>query len=56
MFDYTLPRKIKNMNHCNTAVTEPVITPWPHNKRWAYSITFDEGLVELHQFSIPILA
>jgi peptidoglycan/xylan/chitin deacetylase (PgdA/CDA1 family) len=46
------------MNHaCHTAVNDtPVITPWPRDKRWAYSITFDEGLVELHRFTIPILA
>jgi peptidoglycan/xylan/chitin deacetylase (PgdA/CDA1 family) len=31
------------------------IAPWPNGKRWAYSITFDEALVELHRFAVPIL-
>lgn len=44
------------MKHCIPLSAEPYITAWPHNKKWAYSITFDEGLVELNQFTIPILA
>jgi hypothetical protein len=30
------------------------ICPWKYGKRWVYSITYDEALVELHQFAIPI--
>ena len=30
--------------------------PWPDDKRWVYSITFDEALSDLHRFAIPILA
>ena len=30
------------------------ICPWKYNKRWVYSITYDEALVDLHRFSIPI--
>ena len=30
------------------------ICPWKYNKRWVYSITYDEALVDLHQFAIPI--
>ena len=30
------------------------ICPWKHNKTWVYSITYDEALVDLHQFAIPI--
>src|SRR5437762_13162671 len=32
------------------------ICPWLNGKRWVYSITFDEALVELHRFAVPILA
>lgn len=32
------------------------IAPWLDGKRWVYSITFDEALVELHRFAVPILA
>lgn len=39
-----------------TDSTLPKIAPWRDGKRWVYSITFDEGLVELHRFAIPILA
>lgn len=31
------------------------ICPWLNDKRWVYSITFDEALVELHRFAVPIL-
>jgi len=31
------------------------IAPWLDGKRWVYSITFDEALVELHRFAVPIL-
>ena len=27
---------------------------WKYNKRWVYSITYDEALFDLHQFAIPI--
>ena len=30
------------------------ICPWKYGKRWVYSITYDEALVELHRFAIPI--
>jgi peptidoglycan/xylan/chitin deacetylase (PgdA/CDA1 family) len=36
--------------------TEAVtIAPWRDGKRWVYSITFDEALIELHRFAVPIL-
>ncbi len=31
------------------------IALWLNGKRWVYSITFDEALVELHRFAVPIL-
>ena len=31
-----------------------IICPWKYNKRWVYSITYDEALVDLHRFAIPI--
>jgi peptidoglycan/xylan/chitin deacetylase (PgdA/CDA1 family) len=31
------------------------ISPWLDGKQWVYSITFDEALVELHRFAVPIL-
>ncbi len=34
----------------------PKVCPWPDDKRWVYSITFDEALSDLHRFVIPILA
>lgn len=34
----------------------PRVAPWPGGKRWVYSITFDEGLTDLHKFAVPILA
>ena len=33
----------------------PVVCAWLGNKRWVYSITFDEALSDLHRFSVPIL-
>ncbi|NLT41638.1 MAG: hypothetical protein GXX93_03100 [Anaerolineae bacterium] len=27
---------------------------WKHGKRWAYSVTFDEALAELHEYTIPV--
>ena len=30
------------------------VCPWKHGKRWVYSITYDEALIELHRFAIPI--
>src|SRR6185437_3531583 len=39
--------------------TEPAGVPsvcvWPGDRRWVYSITFDEALSDLHRFTIPIL-
>ena len=31
------------------------VCPWPGDKSWVYSITFDEALIELHEFTVPIL-
>ncbi len=31
------------------------ICPWPGDRLWVYSITFDEALSELHRFTVPIL-
>src|SRR4051812_7333948 len=31
------------------------VCPWLNGKRWVYSITFDEALIELHRFAVPIL-
>jgi peptidoglycan/xylan/chitin deacetylase (PgdA/CDA1 family) len=39
----------------STAGDEISIAPWPDGKRWVYSITFDEAMVELHRFAVPIL-
>jgi peptidoglycan/xylan/chitin deacetylase (PgdA/CDA1 family) len=39
-----------------SGVSEIQVCPWRGGKRWAYSITFDEALSELHRFTIPILA
>ena len=30
------------------------ICNWKHDKRWVYSITYDEALIELHRFAVPI--
>ncbi|MEW6756238.1 MAG: polysaccharide deacetylase family protein [Candidatus Latescibacterota bacterium] len=30
------------------------ICPWKHGKRWAYSITYDEALADLHRFAVPL--
>jgi hypothetical protein len=30
------------------------ICDWKHGKRWVYSITYDEALIELHRFAVPI--
>lgn len=27
---------------------------WKHGKRWVYTVTYDEALVELHEYTIPI--
>jgi peptidoglycan/xylan/chitin deacetylase (PgdA/CDA1 family) len=32
------------------------VCPWLGDKRWVYSITFDEALSDLHRFTVPILA
>lgn len=31
------------------------ICPWRGDRRWVYSITFDEALSDLHRYTIPIL-
>jgi peptidoglycan/xylan/chitin deacetylase (PgdA/CDA1 family) len=31
------------------------VCPWWGGRRWAYSITFDEALSDLHRFAVPIL-
>jgi hypothetical protein len=28
--------------------------PWPHGKRWVYSITYDEGCEDLLKFAVPL--
>lgn len=33
----------------------PTVCPWPGDRRWVYSITFDEALSDLHRFTVPIL-
>ncbi|HEV7215252.1 MAG TPA: polysaccharide deacetylase family protein [Chloroflexota bacterium] len=33
----------------------PTICAWPGDRRWVYSITFDEALSDLHRFTVPIL-
>lgn len=30
------------------------ICAWKHGKKWAYSITYDEALSDLHKFAVPI--
>jgi len=30
------------------------VCDWKYGKNWVYSITYDEGLVDLHKFTIPI--
>jgi peptidoglycan/xylan/chitin deacetylase (PgdA/CDA1 family) len=30
------------------------IAPWKYGKQWVYSITYDEGMSELHQFAVPL--
>ncbi|MFA6111911.1 MAG: polysaccharide deacetylase family protein [Candidatus Latescibacterota bacterium] len=30
------------------------VCDWKHGKRWVYSITYDEALVELHRFAVPM--
>lgn len=41
------------MNQKPAQTVQPV--PWRGAKRWVYSITFDEALVDLHRFAVPIL-
>src|SRR5688572_1625453 len=36
--------------------SEISVTPWPQDRRWVYSISFDEALADLHRFAIPTLA
>ncbi|HWB53275.1 MAG TPA: polysaccharide deacetylase family protein [Tepidisphaeraceae bacterium] len=36
-------------------LVESLVCPWRDGKRWVYSITFDEALIELHQFVVPVL-
>jgi peptidoglycan/xylan/chitin deacetylase (PgdA/CDA1 family) len=33
----------------------PTVAEWYRDKRWVYSITFDEAFADLHRFAIPIL-
>jgi peptidoglycan/xylan/chitin deacetylase (PgdA/CDA1 family) len=33
----------------------PEVCPWPGDRRWVYSITFDEALSDLHRFAVPTL-
>lgn len=30
------------------------ICEWKHGKRWVYSITYDEGLADLHRYAVPL--
>ena len=30
------------------------VCPWKYGKTWVYSITYDEGLADLHRFAIPL--
>ena len=30
------------------------ICDWKHGKKWVYSITYDEALIELHERAVPI--
>jgi len=39
----------------NDSATPITVCPWKNDKRWVYSITFDEALADLHKFAIPIL-
>jgi dTDP-4-amino-4,6-dideoxygalactose transaminase/peptidoglycan/xylan/chitin deacetylase (PgdA/CDA1 family) len=34
---------------------KPTIADWYQDKRWVYSITFDEALADLHRCAVPIL-
>jgi peptidoglycan/xylan/chitin deacetylase (PgdA/CDA1 family) len=45
------------MNDQPNVYNQTEITPcaWKGDKRWVYSITFDEALADLHQYTIPIL-
>jgi len=38
-----------------TSVDGISVCPWLNDKQWVYSITFDEALIELHRFAVPIL-
>ena len=29
------------------------ICDWKYGKRWVYSITYDEALIDLHRFAVP---
>ena len=29
-------------------------TTWKHGKRWVYTVTYDEAMVELHDYTIPV--
>lgn len=39
----------------NTDQAAPTVCLWLGDKRWVYSITFDEALSDLHRFTVPIL-
>ena len=40
--------------HLLTA-SPPEVCPWPGDRRWVYSITFDEALSDLHRCTVPIM-
>ncbi len=39
----------------DTTTNEIAVCHWLGNKRWVYSITFDEALSDLHRYTVPIL-
>ena len=39
-----------------TPAAAPRVCPWLGDRRWVYSITFDEALSELHRFAVALLA
>ena len=41
--DGIVPRTTPSLRVCN----------WKHDKRWVYSITYDEALADLHRFAVP---
>ncbi len=45
----------KRTRAMNRFPCELSICSWPGDKRWVYSISFDEALSDLHRFAVPIL-